>query len=256
MNHLLFHGSYEKCLNISDGSVDTIITSPPYNIGSKSMKSVGGRKDGGFDRKNFSAITEYKDDLSEEDYQEQQILFLQWCARKLKPQGVLIYNHKDRHVRNAIISPLQWIFQQTDLLLRDKVVWDRRSTHNHCKKYVYQQHECLYVLSKSSNFYFKNSGDPGSSRKGVGSVWSIPKVSKSNNPHNAPFPLLLAERCVRLWTPEGGVVCDPYSGSGTTLIAADRLGRNFVGSEKYKKHIGMTLDRTKEEGIDVEIIEQ
>ena len=61
-----------------------------------------------------------------------------------------------------------------------------------------------------------------------GDVWDIPS-DKSQSGHDAPFPPALAERCIRLGCPEGGVVLDTFSGSGSTGVAAVRSGRSYIG---------------------------
>lgn len=59
-------------------------------------------------------------------------------------------------------------------------------------------------------------------------VWRIPSV-RSNTRHEAEFPEELARRVIRLFSPADGLVLDPFCGSGTTLVAARELGRQFVG---------------------------
>jgi len=59
-------------------------------------------------------------------------------------------------------------------------------------------------------------------------VWSIP-LSKYRDAHFAVFPESLVETCVQASCPEGGVVLDPFSGSGTTAVVARRLGRQYLG---------------------------
>jgi DNA modification methylase len=59
-------------------------------------------------------------------------------------------------------------------------------------------------------------------------VWSIP-LSKYRDAHFAVFPETLVETCVQASCPEGGVVLDPFSGSGTTAVVARRLGRQYLG---------------------------
>lgn len=59
--------------------------------------------------------------------------------------------------------------------------------------------------------------------------WSITGASTKNHP--APFPLELAERLVRMFSFWGDTVLDPFSGSGTTMIAAMKANRNSVGIE-------------------------
>ena len=60
-------------------------------------------------------------------------------------------------------------------------------------------------------------------------IWNIPGASTKHHP--APFPLELATRLVRMFSFAGDTVLDPFCGSGTTMIAAFKTGRNSVGLE-------------------------
>ncbi len=60
------------------------------------------------------------------------------------------------------------------------------------------------------------------------SVWSIP-LSKSRVPHFAVFPESLVETCIRAASPFGGLVLDPFCGTGTVPAVAKRLQRHFLG---------------------------
>ena len=60
-------------------------------------------------------------------------------------------------------------------------------------------------------------------------IWNIPGASTKQHP--APFPLELATRLVRMFSFDGDTVLDPFCGSGTTMIAAFRTGRNSIGVE-------------------------
>lgn len=60
-------------------------------------------------------------------------------------------------------------------------------------------------------------------------IWTIPGASTKNHP--APFPVELARRLVRMFSFTGDTVLDPFSGTGSTMIAAMRTGRNSIGVE-------------------------
>ena len=66
-------------------------------------------------------------------------------------------------------------------------------------------------------------------------MWNIHQENK--NPHPAPFPVQLAERCIS--SVDDGYVLDPFMGSGTTGIAAEKLKRNWLGIEKSEPYIAM-----------------
>jgi DNA modification methylase len=81
--------------------------------------------------------------------------------------------------------------------------------------------------SKTARFRFMH---PGGAQPI--SVWEFPVASeRTESPHFSMMPLRLAERCVIAGCPRGGTVLDPFSGSGTSGIAALRNGRRFVGIE-------------------------
>ena len=60
-------------------------------------------------------------------------------------------------------------------------------------------------------------------------VWQTPSESARRVGHPAPFPVELPEKLIELYTFAGDLVLDPFMGSGSTLVAASRLGRRYVG---------------------------
>lgn len=76
-------------------------------------------------------------------------------------------------------------------------------------------------------------------------VWSIP-LSKFREAHFAVFPEPLVETCILAGCPPDGTVLDPFLGSGTTAVVANRLGRDFVGIECVNEYCEMARRRIKE----------
>jgi DNA modification methylase len=77
-------------------------------------------------------------------------------------------------------------------------------------------------------------------------IWRITGASTKNHP--APFPVELASRLVRMFSFHGDTVLDPFSGTGTTLIAALRYGRNGIGMEIDPEYCRMAAGYLKKEG--------
>ena len=73
-------------------------------------------------------------------------------------------------------------------------------------------------------------------------VWEIP-LSKFREAHFAVFPEKLVELCVLAGCPEDGIVLDPFIGSGTTAVVAQRLGRKFVGIDINSEYCEMARKR-------------
>lgn len=76
----------------------------------------------------------------------------------------------------------------------------------------------------------------------------------SNKNHSAVFPLDLPKWFIRLFTKEGDIVLDPFSGSGTTALAAAELGRYYIGIDVQDKYIKDSLKRLSDVQVQLPII--
>ena len=99
-------------------------------------------------------------------------------------------------------------------------------------------YEVIYFIAKPR---FRLS--PGAYK--AGAVWDIPqdKALRRHEIKMPPtFPLELAMRCIRAG-PDNGPVMDPYLGTGTTAIAAKRLGRDWIGIEQSDLYCQLAEER-------------
>ena len=74
-------------------------------------------------------------------------------------------------------------------------------------------------------------------------LWSFNGESKKRVGHPAPFPRELPKRCIKLFSFVGDVVCDPFSGSGTTMIESYLNKREFIGIEIDKSYCELSKNR-------------
>ncbi|MEC9091365.1 MAG: site-specific DNA-methyltransferase [Planctomycetota bacterium] len=79
-------------------------------------------------------------------------------------------------------------------------------------------------------------------------VWSIP-LSKNRDAHFAVFPKKMVETCVQAGCPAKGIVLDPFCGTGTTLVVAQELGRDFVGIDCSKEYCSISRANLKENQV-------
>ena len=91
-------------------------------------------------------------------------------------------------------------------------------------------HEYLFLLSKSSKYYYDTEAGRENGTRNLRSVWTI-KTQPNPDAHFATFPMKLVEPCVKAGSRVNDLVLDPFAGSGTTGLVAMRLGRRFVGIE-------------------------
>lgn len=75
-------------------------------------------------------------------------------------------------------------------------------------------------------------------------VWSIP-LSKSRDAHFAVFPEPLVETCIRASCPEQGTVLDPFVGSGTVALVAQRLARHYIGIDCVQEYCKLARRRLR-----------
>ncbi len=88
--------------------------------------------------------------------------------------------------------------------------------------------------------------------KNPGDVWSI-GTQPFSGAHFAVFPLELPERCILAGCKPGGTVLDPFSGSGTTGLAAAKHGRRYVGIDLNANYLDLSLrTRLQQPGLDLE----
>lgn len=103
----------------------------------------------------------------------------------------------------------------------------------------------------SANTINRNGGERWNFVGGVAmrrsrSVWSIP-TRGFRGAHYAPMPLALAEKCVIAGCPVGGIVLDPFCGSGTTIIASLKNERNAIGIELGGQYVEIAKKRINNE---------
>lgn len=203
---------------IPSESIDLVVTSPPYNL----KNSTGnGMKDGrGGKWSNAALIDGYShhdDNMPHQEYVEWQRQCLQEMMRLLCHNGAIFYNHKWR-VQGGLLQDRHDIV--SGFPVRQIMIWKRKGGINFNKGYFLPTYEVIYLIAKKD---FELAPKANS----VGDVWEF--TQELNNDHPAPFPLTLPERCISSTT--ANIVLDPFSGSGTTALAAKKLGRHFIGIE-------------------------
>lgn len=106
---------------------------------------------------------------------------------------------------------------------------------------------------RDPNVYGTAAGaDLTATGKNPGDVWTIATVPFSEA-HFATFPVALPERCIQAGCKPGGTVLDPFSGSGTTGLAAARHGRRYVGIDLNREYLDLSLrTRLAQPGLDLE----
>ncbi len=230
-NRLVKGDSLSTLRKMPNEMVDLGITSPPYN---KQEKNNG---------KLVSKVIyeDYQDKLPEPEYQSNQVEVLNEIFRVTKEGGSFFYNHKTRWVDGEMFHPMDWL-RKTEWVVRQEIIWDRTLAGNIRGWRFWQVEERIYWLYKpvAGN---KKGAELDSKDAKLTSIWRA--VPENKNPHPAPFPVWLPARIILaiLTEGKGGLVLDPYIGSGTTAVAAKSLGHNYLGIEISQAYLDYARTR-------------
>lgn len=175
------------------------------------------------------------------------------------------YKPKDRLMMPARLAIA---LQDDGWWLRDEIVWHKRNPMpSSVQDRTTPAHEMLYLLARSPRYYYDaaaikepvsgtaHARGSGLNPKAVSqnglvdernkrSVWSI-TTEPFRGAHFATAPTALVEPCVLAGCPRGGTVLDPFGGSGTTALVANRLGRDAILIELKREYAEIARDRLR-----------
>ncbi len=264
----VFYKSSDNMEELPDGSINLIVTSPPYfNI--KDYSKDGHQKNSIADKKEgqIGDIENYK------DFIDMMLPIWKECFRVLVPNGKLVINtplmpmikkdlstHYNRDIFNINSDIEHSILSNIpDINLMDLYIWNRTNSTKNLMFGSYP-HPSNFYAQNTSEFIcvYVKDGEPLKVDKSIKDksrltqqqwteytkqIWNIPVPNKKDfayGDHSAIMPEEIARRCIRLFSFYGDIILDPFTGSGTTLKVALEEGRNYVGyelSEEYKTAI-------------------
>lgn len=248
-------GDSRKMDTIEDGSVALVVTSPPYFAGKKYEEEL--------DREGVpSSYLEYLDLLRQ--------VFAE-CKNKLEPGGriaVNVANLGRKPYRSLSADVIRILQDDLHMLLRGEVIWKKSegasgscawgSFRSAANPVLRDLTERVVIASKgrfdralstkereSKGLPFKSSLSSDEFMAATLDVWEIAPESAKRVGHPAPFPVELPERLIHLYTYTDDLVVDPFMGSGSTLLAAAKLGRRYVGYDLDPAYVEIARDRVR-----------
>lgn len=247
LNRVLNEDALEGIPRLPDASLDLIVTDPPYCLG----------KDYGND----------SDKLNPEAYLEWSKQWIDAVVPKMKHTASFYVFLTWRY------SPEIFCYLKKKLTMLNEIIWDRKvpSMGGSTRRFS-SVHDTIGFFAQSKDYYFdidsiripydeatkkvrsrsifvgKKWLEVGYNPKDVWRVSRLHALHSEREDHPTQKPLAVIERMIKASCPMGGVVLDPFMGSGTTAVAAYRLKRQFVGFEINPDYCEMMRKRLLEEG--------
>jgi len=214
----------EKLKGIGDNEIDLVITSPPYDNIEGSGYSKG--------NKDVLFLKLYSDFFDK---------VLSQVYRVLKPSGQFYLNLKSGTINKTLVTPhwIEFLVSFKKFKLKSYIIWKYAGSFDSTKIRFHLDYEIIYHLSKTDDItinYDKDEKDP------LTSVWYIPHFIKDRL-HPVQMPEAVAEKIIMRGSREGDIVLDPFAGSGTTLVVADKLKRGFIGIEINPSYVKIIKER-------------
>lgn len=241
VNRILCGDAGNVLRRIPDGSVDIIVTSPPYNFG----QSYAG---------------DPNDDTHEWNAYFSQ-LFVVWreCARVLKPGGRIAVNiqplFSDYIPTHHIISSQ---LRKLGLLWKAEILWEKNnynakytawgSWKSPSMPYLKYTWEFIEIFDKETH---KKAGmredidiTAAEFKEWVIGKWNVPPETRMKEfGHPAMFPEEIPRRLLKLFSYRGDLVLDPFNGAGTTTLVAWKNSRRFIGIDISLQYCQKAIER-------------
>ncbi len=230
--------------------VDCVVTSPPYNTLSGIPEQPSGlwaKSQGG--QQFVRAVTEngYFDDVEESVYQGEQNALFAAIRGACVDTASLFYNHQIRWRDRVLLHPVDW-FKPAGWNLRQEIVWDR------CGGMMFNARMFVRFDERILWFVCGDEWKWNQSSVGLGTVWRFARLQQQQGKeHPVEFPETLPRTCIAATTDAGDLVLDPFMGSGTTLVAAKRLGRRAIGIEREERYCEIAARRLSQEALPLEV---
>ena len=219
------------------GKVDAVVTSPPYNqlegLNSK-PSGLWGDNSGGLGFVKAWQENGYADAQDESEYQRNQNTLFGLIAGACNPTASLFYNHQLRWRDGHILHPVDW-FKPDGWRLRSEIIWDRGGGMMFNARMFVRFDERILWFVRSERWKWNQD------YVGLGTIWRIARAQ--NKEHPVAYPVELPTNCIGAATDSGDTILDPFMGSGTTGVAAVKLGRKFIGIEIEPKYFDIACRR-------------
>lgn len=224
---LISGNNIEVMPKLGKGTIDLILTDPPYNISKEN---------------NFKTIGRSGIDFGEWDKDADIISWIKVSSDLLSKNGSIVVFNSWRNL-GGISKELE----KSGFIVKDLIRWEKANPmpRNRDRRYIVDYEFAIWAVKKGSKWTFNRQSDNYDR-----SELKYPITSKSEKKlgeHPTQKPIKLMEELVLRHSNAGDVVLDPFMGSGSTGVACFNTGRDFIGIELDEKYFDIAKNRIKDD---------
>ena len=239
------------------GTVDCVLTSPPYNTAGRVVYWSNKIVDGKRVYKKEKRYDKHVDNKSDEEYTQWTIDLFNLFDRVLKKDGVILYNISyGNETPDLMWCLIAEIIKKTSFRVADCIVWKKKSAvpNSTSKNKLTRICEFVFVFSRKSEFLTFNTNKRVKTTTQTGQnfyeVFYNFVEAKNNDGsvslNKATYSTELCDKLINMYVKDGGLVLDPFMGTGTTAVACLKCGRSYIGYEISKEQCDYAEKRISE----------
>ena len=228
---------------LTESSIDLIITSPPYNVDIKYASN--------------------NDELNYPEYLKFSKEWMAVCYDAAKDDGRFCLNiplDKNKGGHHSVYADLVTVAKEVGWQYFTSIVWNEGNISRRTAWGSWLSASAPHVIAPVEMIVVLYKKQWKKINKGVSSiskidfmnwtngVWTFNGESKKRIGHPAPFPLELPRRCIEMFSYVGDMVLDPFSGSGTTMLACSKLNRRGIGVDIDPSYCALAMNRLRDAG--------
>lgn len=232
----------ESCLDtmarMEDDSVDLVVTSPPYNMNLRISKGKYVSRQ--IVKEISTKYEDFSDNMPIDEFYE---FHKKVLAELLRVSNLVFYNIQIVTGSKRAFFKLIGDFSDN---LKEVIVWDKGHGQPAMKEQVLNRRSELLLVFEKDYPISRQFRTATFERGTLDDVWLIKREHKKGSVnHGATFPEKLVEVIIENFSKKGDVVYDPFLGTGTTAFVANKLGRDYIGSEISPKYAEIAIERLK-----------
>lgn len=241
MNYIYNMDCLKGMKQLASGSVDLVITDPPFAIDFKAQRANYNRKQ--------SRVLKGYNEIRASEYGDFTLAWMTEVLRVLKDSGSMFVFSGWNNLKDVLIA-----LDKLDFVTINHIIWKYQFGVVCSKKFVTSHYHCLYVCKDNAKRKFNNSARynkdertaTGGSRRyqDLEDVWYIKREywhGDKKTPTKLPAEII--EKILLYTSEEGDIILDPFLGSGQVAVVSNMLNRQYVGFEIVKDYYDFAKER-------------